>query len=102
MAEKEGVAKSSNYMIERCPRSIYARIQKESFVLLILSGFLAYFNKASVLGSRYAVSFTGNRCFPVRSFWIFACSLLRLYPIHSNSISSFTLVFPRSRNLWNS
>ena len=27
-------------MIERCPRSIYARIQKESFILLILSGFL--------------------------------------------------------------
>lgn len=30
----EGVAKSSNQMIERRPRSIYARIRKESFVLL--------------------------------------------------------------------
>lgn len=53
----------------------------------------AYFNKTSVWGSHYAVSFTGNRWLPVRSFWIFACNLLRLYPRLSISISSFPLVF---------
>ncbi len=34
--------------------------ERKSFVLLILFGFFAYFNKASILGSRYAVSFTGT------------------------------------------
>ena len=45
---------------------------------------------------------TSNKYVLVRPFWIFACSLFRLYPMQSKRISSFTLVFPRSRNLWNS
>lgn len=48
-------------MIERCPRSIDIKIQKESFRLLILSGFFAYFNKAAGFTACYALSFTGNR-----------------------------------------
>ena len=99
--KKEGVAKSSNEMVERYSCSIYRKIWKESLDLWIFSRFFAYFNKATHFMNLYAVSFTENRWLPVRSFCIFACSLLRLYPIHNKRISSFTLVFPRSRNLWN-
>lgn len=37
------------------------KIQKESFRLLILSGFFADFNKAAAFTACYALSFTGNR-----------------------------------------
>ena len=52
---KEGVAKSSDQMIERCPRSIHRKIRKESFCFGNPSGFLAYFNNASVFLTFQAV-----------------------------------------------
>lgn len=45
--------------------------------------------------------FKGKIWLPSLPFWILACNLLMLYPKHSNRISSFTLIFPLGRNLWN-
>lgn len=47
--EEGDVAKSSNLMIERRPRSIIEKIRKESSCFGNPSGFLAYFNNAFVL-----------------------------------------------------
>lgn len=66
------------------------------------AGFLPYFNKTSRFSIFFYALFTSNRWLPVRPFWILPCSLFRLYPKHNKRISSFTFVFPLSKNLWNS
>lgn len=70
-------------MIERCTRSICAKIQKESLDLLIPSGFFSYFNKAAVFAGCYAISFNGNRWLSVRSFCIFVQLIEIISPFHS-------------------
>ena len=75
------------------------KTEETPFCFVDFFRFLRTLIKQFFLNLFYAGACTGNRCFPVRLFCILAWSLLRLYPILSKRISSFTLVFPRSRNL---